>query len=166
MGLGASSRQTLVLATGVSGGLLIGAQFARWSSADEALGLFRNDHPRIASDELRSGYKRREPIMAILDQVDAARLGPEVRETSALMRRDMTPVVDDDIEFTKASKKSGVGLIADMYLETGLLEVALLANVDTDNRGARAEVLFPDLERTAVVDTDFEDPRRFALVFR
>ena len=104
--------------------------------------------------------------MAILDQVDAARLGPEVRETSALMRRDMTPVVDDDIEFTKASKKSGVGLIADMYLETGLLEVALLADVDTDNRGARAEVLFPDLERTAVVDTDFEDPRCFALVFR
>ena len=133
---------------------------------DAALGLFRNDHPRIASDELRSGYKRREPIMAILDQVDAARLGPEVRETSALMRRDMTPVVDDDIEFTKASKKCCVGLIADMYLETGLLEITFMPDVDPDDRCAFAEVLFPDLERTAVVDTDFEDPRRFALVFR
>ena len=156
----------LTRGTGVSSGLLVSVERASRGAVDAALGLFRNDHPRIASDELRSGYKRREPIMAILDQVDAARLGPEVRETSALMRRDMTPVVDDDIEFTKASKKSGVGLIADMYLETGLLEVALLADVDTDNRGARAEVLFPDLERTAVVDTDFEDPRRFALVFR
>ena len=93
--------------------------------------------------------------MAILDQVDAARLGPEVRETSALMRRDMTPVVDDDIEFTKASKKRGVGLIADMYLETGLLEVALGVDIDPNDFGALAEVLFPDLERSAMVDTDF-----------
>ena len=155
MGLGASSRQTLVLATGVSGGLLIGAQFARWSSADEALGLFRNDHPRIASDELRSGYERRESVMAVLNQVDALGLGPKIDKTRLLICDTVRAVVDHDIELAQRAEERRIGLVANMYLETGLLEVALRIDIDPNDFGALTKILFPDLERSAMVDADF-----------
>ena len=140
---------------GVADSTFVGPEFSTRGTSDDASGFFRNDHPRIASDELRSGYERRESVMAVLNQVDALGLGPKIDKTRLLICDTVRAVVDHDIELAQRAEKRRIGLIANMYLETGLLEVALRIDIDPNDFGALTKILFPDLERSAMIDTDF-----------
>ena len=93
--------------------------------------------------------------MAVLNQVDALGLGPKIDKTRLLICDTVRAVVDHDIELAQRAEERRIGLIANMDLETSLLKVALGVDIDPNDFGALAKVLFPYLERSAMVDTNF-----------
>ena len=71
--------------------------------------------------------------MAVLDQIDAARLGPEFGKACRLVGRLVRAVIDHNVERAKRSEERHVSLVTDVDLEPGLLEVALVPDVDSDD---------------------------------